>query len=100
MIKFVSDGCTHWWNGFYNLFCDACRDHDRMYWLGNRSGQTRLQTDIELCQHVIASSFSPKLACWQRSIVQASVPVMFAGVRAFGATKFGPGPQWGYGDIY
>jgi hypothetical protein len=81
MKQFTSDGCSHWWNGFYNLFCDACRDHDRIYGLGDNSCQTRLQTDIELGQHVIASSFSPKLACWQRSIVLASVPVMFAGGR-------------------
>ena len=53
MIKFMSDGCTNWWNGFYNLFCDACRDHDHIYELGDKSGQTRLQTDIELCEHVI-----------------------------------------------
>jgi len=100
MIKFTSDGCTHWWNGFYNLLCDACRDHDQIYELGDKSGQTRLQTDVEFREHIIASSYSPKLSCWQRAITQASAPVAFAGARVFGATRFGPGQQWGYGDIY
>lgn len=100
MKKFTSDGCTNWWNGFYDLLCDACRDHDQTYELGQKSGKTRLQADIELCKHVMASSFSPKLSCWQRAITQTSVPAMFVGVRTFGATKFGPGQQWGYGDMY
>lgn len=100
MSQYTSDGCTGWWNGFYNLFCDPCRDHDRIYELGDKSGLSRLQTDKELAEQVWASSYSPKLSWWQRSIVRANVPVMFVGVRVLGPTRFGPGQQWGYGDIY
>lgn len=99
-VKFVSDGCTNWWNGFYNLLCDVCRDHDQIYQLGNASGLTRYQADKDAAEHAYASSFSPKLSIAQRAITRASVPVMFAGLRAFGATRFGPGRKWGCGDIY
>lgn len=100
LVDFVSDGCTSWWNGFYGLSCDACRDHDLDYYLGSASGKSRLQSDKDVVSLVWASSYSSKLSLRQRIITRASVPVMFAGLRAFGATRFGPGRKWGYGDIY
>ena len=100
LVDDVSDGCTAWWNGFHNLSCDACRDHDLDYFLGAASGKSRLQADKDAACHVWASSFSPLLTWTQVAITRASVPVMFAGMRALGATRFGPGRKWGYGDVY
>ncbi len=83
---YVSDGCSRFPDGDY---IDCCYEHDKSYFVGG-SWKTRWRADKKLYKCVAAKEgFKHKLIA----------PVMWSGVRIFGA-PFLPTPfRWGFGKI-
>ncbi len=81
---FQSDGCTHFPDGDY---ADCCVEHDKAYFAGG-SWKMRWRADKKLYQCVAAKKgFRHKLIA----------PVMWAGVRVFGAPFLPTEFRWGFG---
>lgn len=81
---FKSDGCSHFPDGDY---LDCCVEHDKTYFAGG-SWTQRWRADKKLYQCVAAKNgFSHKLIA----------PVMWAGVRVFGAPFLPTSFRWGFG---
>jgi hypothetical protein len=82
--EFVSDGCTWFPDGNYY---DCCFAHDREYFAGG-SWKERWRSDKKLFQCVAAKTkFYNKLVA----------PVMWLGVRTFGAAWLNTKASWGFG---
>lgn len=81
---YVSDGCSHFPDGDY---IECCYNHDKSYFVGG-SWTQRWRADKKLYKCVAAKDgFKHKLIA----------PVMWSGVRIFGA-PFLPTPfRWGFG---
>jgi hypothetical protein len=84
LTEFVSDGCTWFPDGNY---LDCCKAHDREYFTGG-SWKARWRSDKKLFKCVAAKTkFYNKLVA----------PIMWLGVRAFGAAWLNTKASWGFG---
>jgi hypothetical protein len=82
--EFPSDGCTWFPDGNYR---DCCTVHDREYFAGG-SWKERWRSDKKLFQCVAAK---PKF--YNKMIA----PIMWLGVRSFGASWLNTKASWGFG---